>query len=342
MDVRRSSIDALLPQYATGFRRALLPWYRKNGRDLPWRRTRNPYAILVSELMLQQTQVATVIPYYERWMRRFPDFASLAAAPESEVLHAWQGLGYYARARNLHATAKKVLAEHGGKLPTSESEMQLLPGVGRYTANAISTFAFNHSLPIVEANTARVLARLTNLHARIDSGLGRNALWATAAALVPKHNAGAYNSALLDLGALVCVSGRPKCESCPVHRWCGAIDPATLPLKKPRAARAQLHESHQFVQRSGRVLLEQSRERWRGLWILPRLAAPSANARLLHRSHFPFTHHRVTLDVFEGNPAHRSRHHRWFAVDELSSIPLASPHRRALAALLAPLATAGD
>src|SRR5213075_3006371 len=134
------------------FRRTVLAWYGKHGRDLPWRRTRDPYAILVSEIMLQQTQVATVIPYYYRWLRRFPNFRSVASATESEVLHAWQGLGYYARARNLHAVAKII-----GKNPDAIGKMRELPGIGRYTANAVATFAYDQPVPIVEANIARLL-----------------------------------------------------------------------------------------------------------------------------------------------------------------------------------------
>src|SRR5947209_17840849 len=144
-------------------RRRLLCWYRKHGRDLPWRRTRDPYPILVSELMLQQTQVATVVPYYKKWLDRFPTFADLASASENDVLHAWQGLGYYARARNLHATAKLVMKRHGRRFPESIAQMRQLPGIGRYTAHAVASFAFNQSVPIVEANTARVLARLFTL-----------------------------------------------------------------------------------------------------------------------------------------------------------------------------------
>ena len=154
------------------FRRRLLSWYRRHGRDLPWRRTRDPYAILVSEFMLQQTQVATVIPYYHKWLRRFPDFASLARASENEVLRAWQGLGYYARARNLHATAKTVMDRHGGNFPRGIEQMRQLSGIGKYTAHAVASFAFNQSVPIVEANTGRVLARLFNLRESIDSDLG--------------------------------------------------------------------------------------------------------------------------------------------------------------------------
>ena len=333
--VRRSTFDVQRSTFASpAFRRLLRAWYRRRGRDLPWRHTRDPYAVLVSELMLQQTQVATVIPYYHRWLERFPDFATLAAASESDVLHAWQGLGYYARARNLHAAAKAVVAEHGGTLPRCATAMQKLPGLGRYTANAVATFAFDQAVPIVEANTARLFARLMNLQMRIDSGAGRGALWEFAAHLVPERNAGAFNSAVMDLGALTCVAGEPKCGECPVRRFCRAVNPATLPVKQPRPLLKTLNEPHQFVQRSGQVLLEQSTNRWRGMWILPRLEQASADARLLHRSHFPFTHHRVTLDVFDAAHVPASRAHRWFALKELDSIPLPSPHRRALQSIL--------
>ena len=333
--VRRSTFDVQRSTFASSaFRRALLRWYRKHGRDLPWRRTRDPYAILVSELMLQQTQVATVIPCYPRWLQRFPNFASLAAASESDVLHSWQGLGYYARARNLHAAAKAIVNEYGGAFPESASDAEKLPGLGRYTANAVATFAFDHSLPIVEANTARLYARLFNLQARIDTGAGRNALWSFATSILPKCGAGTFNSALMDLGALVCLPREPKCRACPVRRFCRAENPSTLPLKKTPAALQELQESHHFVQRSGRVLLEQSSDRWRGMWILPRMNGPAAAARLLHRSQFPFTHHRVTLAVFAAKNVPASDAHRWFSVEDIGTIPVPSPHRRALNALL--------
>ncbi|HSH38142.1 MAG TPA: A/G-specific adenine glycosylase [Chthoniobacterales bacterium] len=319
---------------STQFARRLLSWYRKHGRDLPWRRTRDPYAILVSELMLQQTQVATVIPYYSRWLQRFPDFAALAAASESDVLHAWQGLGYYARARNLHAAARSIVNDHGGVFPVSNIEAQKLPGLGRYTAHAVATFARDESVPIVEANTTRLFARLLNLQTRTDSTVGQNELWNFASAIVPERRAGAFNSALMDLGALVCVPGKPNCRECPVRSFCRAENPATLPLKKQRATLKQMIEAHHFVERSGRVLLEQSTGRWRGMWILPRLKRPGRAARLLHRSHFPFTHHRVRLDVFEAPSLRASASHRWFALHEIESIPLPSPHRRALNAIV--------
>ena len=180
--------------------------------------TCDPYAILVSEFMLQQTQVATVIPYYEAWLRRFPNFASLARASENDVLRSWQGLGYYARARNLHATARAVLENHRGRFPQSIDRMRRLPGIGKYTANAVASFAFDRSVPIVETNTTRVLARLFDFRKSIDSSSGRKTLWQHAARLLPKSGARTFNSALLDLGALICVARNPTMRSLPGQR----------------------------------------------------------------------------------------------------------------------------
>jgi A/G-specific adenine glycosylase len=320
---------------AASFRHALLSWNRKQGRDLPWRRTRDPYAVLVSEFMLQQTQVATVIPYYKEWMRRFPDFAALAAASEHEVLHGWQGLGYYARARNLRATAQTVIEKHGGRFPRSLAAIRDLPGVGRYTANAVVTFAFNQSVPIVEVNIARLLARLFNLQIPIDTSHGRETLWQRASELVPNRDAGVYNSAFMDLGALVCGS-RPNCVVCPVRNFCGAKKPSELPIRKARPSIRLRTEHHGFSVRRGRVLLEQSQDRWRGMWMLPRLATAPTKRKPLHISEFPFTNHRITLTVFPQKAAGRSAKsfQRWFPIDGLDSIPLPSPHRRALEMLI--------
>lgn len=316
------------------FRRRLLSWYSRSGRDLPWRRTRDPYAILVSELMLQQTQVASVLPYYSAWLRRFPDFATLATAPEQEVLHAWQGLGYYARARNLHAAAKAVVTQCDGELPRTRDEMRNLPGIGRYTANAVATFAFDRAVPIVEANTARCLSRIANLQVRIDSAEGQAKLWQYAADLLPRQSAGRYNSALTDLGALICVSGQPNCTACPVRTFCRAAEPAKLPLKKRRAATEKLVEHHRFALRADRVLLEQSQDRWRGMWILPRIAT-RPTAAPVYSAEFPFTNHRVTLEVFDDERLHSGQClQRWFTLDELARVPLPSPHQRALTHLI--------
>jgi A/G-specific adenine glycosylase len=317
------------------FRRSVLRWFARHGRDLPWRRTHDPYAILVSEFMLQQTQVATVIPYYDEWMRRFPTFAALASASEHEVLHAWQGLGYYARARNLRAAAQVVVEKHGGRFPESLDAIQALPGVGRYTANAVLTFALNQSVPVVEANITRLLARLVNLQIPVDTSFGRETLWRSAAELLPKRGARLHNSALMDLGALVC-GARPSCGICPVRNFCRAENPGTLPLKRARPSLRRRTEHHGFSVRRGRVLLEQSQDRWRGMWMLPRLATVHSKRRPLHVSEFPFTNHRITLAVFPqtGAPRAAKSLQRWFPIDGLDSIPLPSPHRRALEILI--------
>jgi A/G-specific adenine glycosylase len=317
------------------FRATLTNWYRRHGRALPWRQTRDPYAILVSEFMLQQTQVATVIPYYNEWLRRFPDFAALARASENDVLHAWQGLGYYARARNLHSAAKRVHDRHGDKFPRSPAAIRALPGVGRYTANAIATFAFDQPVPIVEANTGRVLTRLFDLRSAIDRAAGREALWKRAALLVPKRVARIYNSALIDLGALVCLPRAPRCTICPVKKFCLAKTPETLPLKQARPPTIRLIENHAFIIRAERILLQKADDRWRGMWILPPVQVNSPDRRPIYNSIFPFTNHRIALNVY----THRTRKidrrsQRWIRIDSLDSIPIPSPHRRTLRNLL--------
>jgi len=285
--------------------------------------------------MLQQTQVAGVIPYYNEWLRRFPGFAALAQASESDVLHAWQGLGYYARARNLHATAKIVVHRYDRRFPQSIEQMRQLPGVGKYTAHAVATFAFDQSAPIIEANTARVLARLLDFRDPIDRAAGRDALWKHATTLVPERSARIYNSALTDLGALVCLPREPKCGICPVNKFCRAKNPKILPRKKRRPQTIRLAESHAFMVRSNRILLQRADSRWRGMWILPRLQARSANRHPAYSSIFPFTYHHVTLNVYACRPRKIDKHSQhWIRIDSLDSIPIPSPHRRAIAALL--------
>lgn len=316
------------------FRSAVFGWYQEHGRDLPWRRTRDPYAILVSEFMLQQTQVATVLPYYARWLRRFPNFHSLAAASEGEILHAWQGLGYYNRARNLHAAAKTISSKHGGECPTDIDELKALPGIGRYTASAIATFAFDRSAAIVEANIARLLARLFNITAPIDSSAGHAAVWARAAELVPERDAGVFNSALMDLGAVVCLPRAPQCGICPVKPFCQAKNPRTLPVKRSRPRTKNLSEAHALTMDRGRILLQQCKKRWRGMWMLPALTC-LPEAKPIYASVFPFTHHRVSLKVFPRSATLVDKQsQRWFSKRALDSIPIPSPHRRAITALV--------
>ena len=312
------------------FRRALVSWYRKNGRDLPWRRTRDPYAILVSEIMLQQTQVATVIPYYEKWVRRFPGFTAVARASEQQILNAWEGLGYYTRARNLHATARITVDQHGGEFPSRTEEMRRLPGIGKYTANAIAAFAFDQSVPVVETNTGRVLSRLFNIKEPIDQSKGRAALWKRSASLVPKASARVFHSALLDLGALICLP-RPRCMMCPVKDFCRATNPEALPHKKARLPIQQLNENHGFTVRRNKVLLEQSQNRWRGMWTLPVIGSQAERSKPIFVSTFPFTNHRITLQIFRQCRRKVDREvQQWFTFAKLKSIPIPSPHRRAI------------
>jgi A/G-specific adenine glycosylase len=282
--------------------------------------------------MLQQTQVATVIPYYTKWFRRFPDFASVARASQNDVLHAWQGLGYYNRARNLHIASKIVQDRHRGIFPGDIAAIRKLPGIGRYTANAVATFAFHQPVPIVETNTARLLARLFDMRAPIDSAIGHEKLWKSAAQLVPRRNAARFNSALVDLGALVCLPDKPKCNVCPVKKFCLAKNPEALPIKKSKSRTKRLIERHALVVSNGKILLEQSSARWRGMWILPRLETRGFD-QPLYKSKFPFTHHRIMFVVYRHEAPHRiAPTQQWF--ESIDHIAMPSPHRRAAQALI--------
>src|SRR5205823_775886 len=199
-------------EFSHRLRRALRRWYRAAARDLPWRRTRDPYAIWVSEVMLQQTQVATVRPYYERWMQRFPTVTDLAAAGEEDVLQVWAGLGYYSRARALLRGAREVVARHGGQVPRRTEDLKALPGIGPYTAGAIASIAFGLREPVVDGNVTRVLCRIFGLRGDPNAGQLRSELWRLAALLVPPRAPGEFNSALMELGATVCRPGKPDCE----------------------------------------------------------------------------------------------------------------------------------
>ncbi|MEM0898208.1 MAG: A/G-specific adenine glycosylase, partial [Verrucomicrobiota bacterium] len=227
------------------FVEAILGWFAANGRDYPWRRTEDPYAILVSELMLQQTQVATVLErgYFVNWLEKFPDVETLAVAEEQEVLKAWEGLGYYNRARNLQKAARAIVDEHGGEFPRDPMTILALPGVGRYTAGAVASFAYNLPEPAVDANIARVLARLFSFEERIDTTSGQNQLWSWAEELVPEKNARDFNSGLMELGQTYCPARVPRCMACPVSEFCAGKDIAeSLPRKKERVKTTAVDE----------------------------------------------------------------------------------------------------
>jgi len=265
---------SVTPKTRRALHRALLAWFRRHARDLPWRRTNDPYAIWIAEIMLQQTQVKTVLPYYERFLGRFPDVRALAAAKLDDVLRAWAGLGYYSRARNLHAAARRIAREHGGKFPDTESAVRALPGVGRYTAGAILSIAFGKDVPVLDGNVMRVLARLFTIGVDPRSTQGQARFWDLAERLVPEGRAPAWNQALMELGALVCLPDNPACLLCPARRLCrahatGKID--RFPVR-PRRRKAPVVEGIcTIARRDGRVLFVQrpARGLLGGLWEFP-------------------------------------------------------------------------
>jgi len=289
-------------QHPAAFASAIARWFEANGRDYPWRRTKDPYAILVSEVMLQQTQITTVLDrgHYDRWMTAFPTFTALANAPEQEVLKAWEGLGYYRRARNLHRLAQTVVSEHGGVFPRDFDASRALPGIGDYTAGAVASFAFDDRHPVVDGNVARVLTRILNDRTPVDSTAGRTRLRERAVTLVgAARSARTHNSALMELGQTVCRPGRPDCKACPVQGFCAATDPASLPVKSKRAKPTAVTERVFFLRnRSGAILLEQETgNRRTGLWKLPALPPTVKPPKTLHRSTYTITRFRVTLHV---------------------------------------------
>lgn len=256
------------------FRRRLLAWFAQAARVLPWRQTRDPYAIWVSEVMLQQTQVATVIPYFQRFLTVFPNVAALARATEQEVLHLWQGLGYYRRARCLHQAARHLHEAGHNNVPNDPEGVRGLPGLGRYTANALLSQAFDRRLPIIEANSERVLCRFLGIRAAPQHAAVRQHLWQVAENLLPQRDVGLFNQALMELGALVCAPAEPRCDACPVKAKCQARREgaqAEIPPPKKRVFEA-IHEVAVVVRRGDRVLLAQrpAPGRWAGLWEFPR------------------------------------------------------------------------
>ena len=270
------------------FAERLLAWFDEHGRkDLPWQHPRTPYRVWISEIMLQQTQVTTVIPYFERWMVTFPDLATLAAAPQDEVLGLWSGLGYYARARNLHRAAGICLAEHGGALPGSAEGLVALPGIGPSTANAIVSQSTDRPAAVLDGNVRRVLAR----HVAIETWTGfasvQRTLWAEAEARLPEKRGADYTQAVMDLGALVCTSRKPQCSACPVGEDCRALAEGKVDLIPGPKPPTRVGEKTLFMlvlqDRRGRVLLEKRPGAgiWGGLWCLPEDQSESRLAKRL-------------------------------------------------------------
>jgi A/G-specific adenine glycosylase len=222
---RREQKALALPQGARAFRRRVLGWYARHQRALPWRGTRDPYAVLVSEFMLQQTQVSRVMGRYPNFLRRYPTLEDLAAAPADAVRDSWAGLGYYARARHLHAAMRRVVDDHAGVFPADPDALRRLPGIGRYTAGAVASIAFGADAAAVDTNIARVLGRVFRVRGRRRSAARANGLWRLAERLVPRGRAGDWNQALMDLGATICTARGPCCDACPVAPVCRSRRP---------------------------------------------------------------------------------------------------------------------
>jgi A/G-specific adenine glycosylase len=270
------------PGWVDGVRQKLMGWYEEAGRELPWRSDRDAYRILVSEFMLVQTTVAAVIPYYERFLRRFPDVHALAEADEAAVLKAWEGLGYYRRARQLHAAARQVVGMHGGTVPDDPEAVRALPGVGPYIAGAVLSFAFDRPEPIVEANSQRVLARLLAWREDVKSAASRSRVWQAAARLVPPRRAGDFNQALMDLGATICTPRQPSCLLCPLASLCRARQLGlqdTIPRISPKPPPTAVAEACAVVARRGRVLIVQRGpgRLWEHFWEFPTVHVAGAD-----------------------------------------------------------------
>jgi A/G-specific adenine glycosylase len=340
--------------------RRLLRWFDRSKRDLPWRHDRDPYRVWVSEVMLQQTTVAAVVPYFARFLEAFPTLADLAAADEQHVLRLWEGLGYYRRARHLHSAAKRLVAEHGGTIPDDPTVWAQLPGVGRYILGAVLSQAFDRRLPIVEANSRRVLMRLFGKRGDTKDGEVSRWLWEAAESLLPKKRAGDFNQALMELGALVCTPANPRCGECPLAQDCMARRDGTqheIPGRSVPPAVTEVRESAVVVRRGGRVLLcrrPATAARWANMWEVPhgelrdgetpedgagRLLAEltgleaDVGAEVITVRH-TVTRYRITMVCLEAEhragefrPAYYEEG-RWLTPGELADYPVSAPQRR--------------
>jgi len=346
---------------ATAIRRALVRWYDRHRRRLPWRRANpDPYLVLVSETMLQQTQVATVIDYYRRFIEAFPTVGALADADERQVLRLWQGLGYYRRARHLHQAAKQIVAEFRGRVPADAATLLCLPGVGRYTAGAVASIAFDRPEPVLDGNVSRVLSRWFAIRTPIDEPATNRLLWDLARRVVPRSRPGRFNQAMMELGALICTARRPRCHQCPVASRCrvGMTDEAELlPARaKKRAPRPVTHHVL-AIRRRGRYIFEKrdGDGLWSHMWQLPTAEGlgtrpgPKGVASWLLRHRgldaMPparvgqFTHkttHRTIGFVLWQVDSPRGRLPAdavWRRLDRVDDLPLANPQRHALSLL---------
>jgi A/G-specific adenine glycosylase len=345
----------------------LIAWFSRHARDLPWRRSRDPYRVWVSEIMLQQTVVATVVPYFNAFVARFPEVVALADADLQDVLQLWEGLGYYRRARQLHKAAQLLRAEHNGYFPRDIETVRRLPGIGRYTAGAILSIAFDDPHPILEANTIRLLARLLAFRGDTSTAHGRRVLWSAAERLLPSRGAGTFNQALMELGSQICTPRNPHCGTCPLAAFCLAkrmelID--VIPAARARPKIEAVQEAAVVVCRRTRLLLvkRNAGERWAGLWDFPRFplvvhAGRDVTAQLVEQVarltglriepreqlttiKHSVTRFRITLDCYRADYVGRAasqdgdRTMRWVLPEQLTDFPL-SKSARTLARLVA-------
>lgn len=327
--------------FCRNFAQTLVDWFLQYGRDYPWRRTTDPWAILVSEVMLQQTTIPTVLARYEAWMQRYPTPSHLAQASEQDALLSWEGLGYYRRVRALQAAARAVCEQYDGVFPQSESELRALPGIGDYTAAAVLSFAYNKPAPLVDANVARVLARIYNDPTPIDSTAGRKNMAQRAAVLVHRSNPRAYNSALMELGQSICIPGRPNCLICPVRPFCHAQHPEILPVKAAKRQITTMEHWDIWQLTPHGLLMEQqpTTARHAGMYRLPRRPRELAQS-LPHicDQTYAITRYKVTRHLHRaGNGMPPQNAEQYIPIDRLESIPMASPDRKLVLKLLTEL-----
>lgn len=329
----KASRTALSSEVIRAFQIRLPAWYEKNKRDLPWRHTRDPYAIALSEFMLQQTQVITATPYYERWLKLFPTWQALAAAPIETVLKAWEGLGYYQRARNLHKLAQAVAASPLGELPSTAEALLELPGIGPYTSRAIASFAFGESVGVLDGNVIRVLTRVFALTGNVADRAVQQELWSLVEQLTPEQGADTYNQAIMEIGALVCLPRKPACLLCPFNAVClGKSDPERYPVKERTVTKA-VAEKIAVIGNKGRWWCVQSAasRRLAEFWRFPDLdeATMTAGDELI-RFKYTITNHRVDLTALHATwkkePSASSG--RWLTHAEIESLPFSAAHRK--------------
>ncbi len=339
----------------TRLRHALLSWYSRHKRDLPWRRTRDPYKIWVSEIMLQQTQVATVIPYYKRWLKTFPSLSALARAPLSKALELWAGLGYYRRARMFRQAASYIQKELRGKIPATAEALRKLPGIGRYTAGAIASIAWGEKTPVLDGNVIRILTRIFAIRQSVDRPATLERLWSIAASLLPDKNPGDLNQALMELGATVCFPSNPQCAQCPVKKDCGAHQKGSelfYPVRSQKSSYEKLSMAALVLRNNNNeVWLEKQPEegRWGGLWMFPfwmnrkemltELRNSCSRPALFLIVPHAFTKYRITLEVFDSlckkRTSWKRRRGKWFPIAGLARTAFPSPHRKIAQALIA-------